>query len=95
MHYYSYTQLLVQIQRLTEFNQLQLFDTVKEMRGMDFLRKKVTIIGGDVTLLGMGISPEDRKLLCEKISIVLHGAATVRLVFLSYYSLLSFTKYQF
>ncbi|KAL7291031.1 hypothetical protein TKK_0015169 [Trichogramma kaykai] len=54
------------------------FDLVKEMRGKDFIREKVTIVSGDVSLLGLGLSEEDRKTLCEKISIVFHGAATVR-----------------
>lgn len=56
----------------------QLFEKVKEQRGIEALRKKVTIVSGDVSQLGLGISPEDRKMLCERISIVYHGAATVR-----------------
>ncbi|OXU20686.1 hypothetical protein TSAR_013725 [Trichomalopsis sarcophagae] len=56
----------------------QLFEKVKELRGVEGLKKKVTIISGDVSHPGLGISAEDRKLLCERISIVYHGAATVR-----------------
>ena len=58
----------------------QLFEKVKALRGIEALRKKVTIISGDVANPGLGISPEDRKLLCEKINIVYHAAATVRFV---------------
>nr|QGV11526.1 FAR9 [Tetrastichus brontispae] len=55
-----------------------MFEKVKEERGIAALRKKVTIVSGDVSQLGLGLSQEDRKMLCERISIVYHGAATVR-----------------
>lgn len=40
--------------------------------------KAVTTVNGDVSLPGLGLSPEDRKMLCENVEIVYHGAATVR-----------------
>ncbi|KAJ8687687.1 hypothetical protein QAD02_023481, partial [Eretmocerus hayati] len=64
--------------RLDELLNSALFDKVKAQRGIEFLRKKVTVINGDVSQLGLGISAEDRKLLTERVSIVYHGAATVR-----------------
>lgn len=42
------------------------------------LQEVVTIITGDVSLPGLGLSAEDRKMLCENIDIVYHAAATVR-----------------
>lgn len=42
------------------------------------MHKIVGIVNGDVSLPGLGISIEDRNMLCEKISIVYHAAATVR-----------------
>ena len=45
---------------------------------MEALKKSVTVINGDVSLPGLGISSEDRKMLREKINIVYHGAATIR-----------------
>ena len=57
---------------------LQLFEKVKKMRGIDALKKSVSAIDGDVSLIGLGLSDEDRKLLCERVHIVYHGAATVR-----------------
>ena len=56
----------------------QLFEKVKTQRGMEALKKSVTVINGDVSLPGLGISSEDRKMLREKINIVYHGAATIR-----------------
>lgn len=41
-------------------------------------REKVTIITGDCSLPGLGISPEERELLKDQTNIVIHGAATVR-----------------
>lgn len=51
---------------------------MKRQRGAEILRKSVTVVSGDVSLPGLGISLEDRKMLCEKINIVYHAAATVR-----------------
>ena len=64
--------------RLDELFNSPLFKTVKEQRGLAELQKAVTVVGGDVSLPGLGLSSEDRKMLCEKINIVYHGAATVR-----------------
>lgn len=65
-------------QRLDEIFNSALFEKVKEERGLQELQKSVTVVAGDVALPGLGISPEDRKMLCETINIVYHGAATVR-----------------
>lgn len=64
--------------RLDEIFNSALFEKVKNQRGLDTMHKIVGIVNGDVSLPGLGISIEDRKMLCEKISIVYHAAATVR-----------------
>lgn len=56
----------------------QLFEKVKAQRGLSTLEKVVTVVSGDVSLPGLGLSAEDRKMLCENVEIVYHGAATVR-----------------
>ena len=40
--------------------------------------KKVVAIPGDCSCKGLGLSPEDAALLQREVSIVFHGAATVR-----------------
>ncbi|XP_033179622.1 putative fatty acyl-CoA reductase CG5065 isoform X2 [Bombus vosnesenskii] len=64
--------------RLEEIFNSPLFEKVKRQRGAEVLKKSVTVVSGDVSLPGLGISSEDRKMLCEKINIVYHAAATVR-----------------
>lgn len=39
---------------------------------------KIRPVKGDVTLLNLGLSPEDRNMLIERVNIVFHSAATVR-----------------
>lgn len=39
---------------------------------------KIIPINGDVLLEDLGLSIEDRALLCEEVEIVYHGAATIR-----------------
>jgi fatty acyl-CoA reductase len=64
--------------RLEELLNSELFEKVRKQRGLEVLRKSVTVIAGDVSEIGLGLSEEDRKMLCEKVQIVYHGAATVR-----------------
>ncbi|TGZ57659.1 Fatty acyl-CoA reductase [Temnothorax longispinosus] len=64
--------------RLDEIFSSPLFEKVKTQRGLSALEKTVTAISGDVSMLGLGLSPEDRKMLIENVTIVIHGAATVR-----------------
>jgi fatty acyl-CoA reductase len=40
--------------------------------------KKLVPVSGDCTELGLGLSPSDRQMLEEKVSIVFHSAASVR-----------------
>lgn len=56
---------------------LQLFDILRK-ESPDF-KSKVTGISGECGIPGLGISLEDRAILIEKVQIVIHGAATVRL----------------
>lgn len=64
--------------RLDEIFNSPLFEKVRTQRGLPALEKTVTAISGDVILPGLGLSPEDRKMLIENVNIVYHGAATVR-----------------
>ncbi|KAL6257452.1 hypothetical protein P5V15_011023 [Pogonomyrmex californicus] len=64
--------------RLDEMFNSPLFDKVKAQRGLPELEKVVTAVNGDVSLPGLGLSPEDRKMLIENVNIVFHAAATVR-----------------
>ncbi|XP_018401452.1 PREDICTED: putative fatty acyl-CoA reductase CG5065 [Cyphomyrmex costatus] len=64
--------------RLDEIFNSPLFEKVRSQRGLPALEKAVTAISGDVALPGLGLSPEDRKILIENVNIVYHGAATVR-----------------
>lgn len=61
-------------QRFKNFLQEPLFDTVRSQK----LLHKVHPIKGDIALPSLGLSPEDRKLLADKVNIVFHSAATVR-----------------
>lgn len=40
--------------------------------------EKIHIVNGDLTLANLGISPSDEKMLCERISVIFHSAATVK-----------------
>ncbi|XP_015432153.1 PREDICTED: putative fatty acyl-CoA reductase CG5065 [Dufourea novaeangliae] len=64
--------------RLDEIFNSALFEKVKKQRGLTELHKAVTVVNGDVSLLDLGLSAEDKKVLCENINIIYHGAATVR-----------------
>lgn len=55
---------------------MQLFGKLKDQ--MPKFRHKVTAISGDCSLPGMGLKPSDRSLVTEDVSVVFHGAATVR-----------------
>lgn len=41
--------------------------------------QKIVAIDGDITQEGLGISEKDRKILYDNVSIVFHGAATLKL----------------
>lgn len=44
----------------------------------DEIFKKVVPVTGDIKKLGLGMSPEDRKIVVEKVSVIFHAAASVR-----------------
>lgn len=56
---------------------MQLFDLLKSTRGTGVI-SRVEPVNGDVTLPNLGMSVEDRKMICEEVEIVYHGAATIR-----------------
>lgn len=53
-----------------------MYDKVKEVRGADIFQKLVAV-AGDVGEDNLGLSPSDRRLLTENVSIVFHSAATL------------------
>ena len=55
---------------------LQLYEKLKELRGVDIFQKLVAV-AGDVGEDNLGLSPSDRKLLIDKVNIVFHSAATL------------------
>ncbi|KAF2897506.1 hypothetical protein ILUMI_08662 [Ignelater luminosus] len=64
-------------ERLRALTNLPLFDKLKEQYP-DAIEKKLRAITGDTTEIGLGLSEEDKKELVENISIIFHGAASVR-----------------
>lgn len=59
---------------------LQLFETVKNQRGLAELMSHCKIVSGDVTQINLGISEDDRKEIVENVDIIYHMAATIRYV---------------
>jgi len=55
----------------------QLFDYLKEVRGVEVLNK-VYPIAGDVSEPNLAINESDRRLLADTVQIVYHAAATIR-----------------
>lgn len=55
----------------------QLFDHLKELRGVEVLNK-VYPIAGDVSEPNLAINESDRRLLADTVQIVFHAAATIR-----------------
>ncbi|XP_052131985.1 putative fatty acyl-CoA reductase CG5065, partial [Frankliniella occidentalis] len=62
--------------RLKDMLQLPLFDRLREENPAAL--NKVLAVRGDCMQKGLGLSPEDRQLLADKVSIVIHSAASVR-----------------
>jgi len=42
------------------------------------LKQKIVPIQGDLTMEGLGISPEERKLVTDNVQIIINSAASVR-----------------
>lgn len=64
-------------ERIAEITNLPLFKKLKKEQP-NAIKDKLRPVIGDVTELGLGLSEEDRKLLTENVSIIFHGAASVR-----------------
>jgi fatty acyl-CoA reductase len=45
---------------------------------LETMLSKIKIIPGDCSLVGLGISDEDRKLIADNVSLIYHCAATIR-----------------
>jgi fatty acyl-CoA reductase len=54
-----------------------LFNTVKNSM-QNSVDRKVSLIQGDITQAGLGMSAQSREELCREVSIVFHAAATIR-----------------
>lgn len=61
---------------LSPLRSLQVFAKMKQINPK--YRCQITIISGDCSLPGLGISPDERETIKENVNIVLHSAATVR-----------------
>jgi fatty acyl-CoA reductase len=55
-----------------------LFDKLKTQMDGATLSRKLVAIAGDVSAVNLGLSPADRQLLADRVSIVFHAAATIR-----------------
>ena len=67
-------------ERLEEFFEESVFDRLRASSGGEGLaqaREKVVAVGGDLTLPGLGISPEERRTLQQEVDTVFNSAATV------------------
>ncbi|CAF4957111.1 unnamed protein product [Pieris macdunnoughi] len=62
--------------RLSELTQSPLFETLRRERPQELT--KIVPIVGDITEPELGISAADQTMLCQKVSIVFHSAATVK-----------------
>ncbi|XP_032525647.2 putative fatty acyl-CoA reductase CG5065 [Danaus plexippus] len=62
--------------RLTELTQSPLFESLRKERPQEL--NKIVPIVGDITEPELGISPADQEMLCQKVSVVFHSAATVK-----------------
>lgn len=64
-------------ERLEEIFKGPLYDKLREEQGESWV-KKIVAVNGDCMELGLGMSAEDRKFVCEESEIVFHCAATIR-----------------
>ncbi|XP_077263280.1 fatty acyl-CoA reductase 1-like isoform X1 [Temnothorax americanus] len=62
--------------RLEQMLNLPLFDKLRDEQPSNF--EKLVPIFGNVTEKGLGLSAADRQMLIERVSIIIHGAASVR-----------------
>ncbi|KAI5725359.1 hypothetical protein M8J77_014481 [Diaphorina citri] len=63
-------------ERLDELFEDRLFSRLKAE--VPHFRSKISVVTGDVSLPGLGLSAADRAVLRRKVTVVFHGAATVR-----------------
>ncbi|KAG4068112.1 hypothetical protein HA402_001537 [Bradysia odoriphaga] len=62
--------------RLNDLLNSTIFDTIRREKIHEL--KKIVPICGDVTLIQLGISESDQELLCRRVSVVYHLAATIK-----------------
>ncbi|XP_070509159.1 putative fatty acyl-CoA reductase CG5065 [Chironomus tepperi] len=65
-------------ERLDELTHSQDFDILRKMDAQ--FTRKLVLIEGDTSKIGLGMSKENRALLCDKVSVIFHSAATVRFI---------------
>ncbi|KAK5638607.1 hypothetical protein RI129_012902 [Pyrocoelia pectoralis] len=64
-------------ERINAITEIPLFEKLKK-EYPDAIKNKLKLINGDVTELQLGISTSDANLLIENVSVIFHGAASVR-----------------
>ncbi|KAK5638604.1 hypothetical protein RI129_012899 [Pyrocoelia pectoralis] len=64
-------------ERINAITETPLFEKLKK-EYPDAIKNKLKLINGDVTELQLGISTSDANLLIENVSVIFHGAASVR-----------------
>nr|AFD04728.1 fatty acid reductase [Helicoverpa armigera] len=63
-------------ERIKQFLDDPLFTRLKDKRPADL--EKIVLIPGDITAPDLGINSENEKMLIEKVSVIIHSAATVK-----------------
>ncbi|KAF9807279.1 hypothetical protein SFRURICE_001711 [Spodoptera frugiperda] len=63
-------------ERMTKIVADPLFNRLKDKRPGDL--DKIVLVPGDITVPGLGISEENETILTDKVSVVIHSAATVK-----------------
>ncbi|XP_018354487.1 PREDICTED: fatty acyl-CoA reductase 1-like isoform X1 [Trachymyrmex septentrionalis] len=63
-------------ERLSKILNLPLFEKLREERPSNF--EKLIVISGDASEKNMGLSATDRQMLVERVTIIIHAAASVR-----------------
>ena len=61
---------------LNELTTSKVFDVLREKNPKAL--SKIILIEGDTSKLELGISKENQKILCDKVSVIIHSAATVK-----------------
>lgn len=64
-------------ERLEEIKKNSVFEKLYETKSAEEIFAKVRVVAGDVGEDGLGLSPEDRKILTDNVNVIFHSAATL------------------